>query len=265
MEDPVPAGTWVRRHALATRLWHWANAAVLAGLLMSGLMIFNAHPRLYWGEYGANFDVPWLEIGAIGERGAVSLGGRTFDTTGVLGVSRGADGSPVALAFPEWATIPSTYNLADGRLWHLGLAPLLVALWCGYGAWMVAGGHLKRNLWPRNGEWKPAHIARDVLDHLRLRFGSGVRYNILQKLAYLAVLLVLLPLVIVTGLAMAPGMDAAWPWLTEVWGGRQSARSVHFLCASGLVGFFIVHIVMVVLAGPVREVRAMVTGWWRVR
>jgi len=257
--------TWIKRHRLSTRLWHWANAAVLALMLMSGLMIFNAHPRLYWGEYGANFDSPWLEIGAIGDRGALSLGGRVIDTTGVLGVSSGADGAPAAVAFPGWATIPSTYNLADARLWHLGMAPVLVGLLLWYLAWSVWNGHLRRDLLLHDGEWKPGHVTRDLLDHLRLRFGSGERYNVLQKLAYLAVLVGLLPLVVVTGLAMAPGMDAAWPWLTELFGGRQSARSVHFLCASGLVLFFVVHIVMVVLAGPLREVRAMVTGWWRVR
>ncbi len=73
----------------------------------------------------------------------------------------------------------------------------------------------------------------------------------------------LLPAVVLTGLAMSPGMDASWPWLTQMWGGRQTARSVHFLCALGLVFFFLIHIVMVVLAGPFNELRSMITGMYR--
>jgi len=271
MDDPQPAsGETVRRHRLSTRLWHWANAWVLAVMLMSGLMIFNAHPRLYWGEYGANFDEAWLEIGAVGEpgqeRGAVQVLGHVFDTLGVFGLSHNPDGSAVALAFPGWLTIPSTYDLAAGRTWHLAFAPLLIVLLVGYLARSAWNGHLQRDLWLRDGEWKPAHVWRDVVAHLRLRFPTGVaaaRYNVLQKLAYLSVLLVLLPLVIVTGLAMGPGMDAAWPWLTQWCGGRQSARSLHFLCAFGLSAFFLVHIIMVVLSGPFNQLRAMVTGWFR--
>ena len=85
----------------------------------------------------------------------------------------------------------------------------------------------------------------------------------LQKLAYGAVLLVLLPGIVLTGLAMSPGIDAAVPLLVDLLGGRQSARSLHFLCAGGLVAFFAVHIAMVLLAGPVNEVRSMLTGWYR--
>jgi thiosulfate reductase cytochrome b subunit len=77
------------------------------------------------------------------------------------------------------------------------------------------------------------------------------------------VLFALLPLVILTGLTMSPGLDAALPWLLDLFGGRQSARSLHFLAAAGLVAFFLVHIAMVVLAGPINEVRSMITGWYR--
>ena len=62
---------------------------------------------------------------------------------------------------------------------------------------------------------------------------------------------------------MSPALDAAWPWLVDLFGGRQSARSIHFLAAGGLVLFFLVHIIMVVLAGPINEVRSMLTGWYR--
>jgi thiosulfate reductase cytochrome b subunit len=86
---------------------------------------------------------------------------------------------------------------------------------------------------------------------------------VLQKLAYGGVLFVLIPAIILSGLAMAPALDAAWPWLVDLFGGRQSARSIHFIAAMGLVLFFVAHIVMVVLAGPLNEVRSMLTGWYR--
>jgi thiosulfate reductase cytochrome b subunit len=57
-------------------------------------------------------------------------------------------------------------------------------------------------------------------------------------------------------------MDAAWPWLIELFGGRQSARSIHFIAASGIVLFVIVHLTLVVLAGPIEEVWSMITGRW---
>jgi thiosulfate reductase cytochrome b subunit len=91
-----------------------------------------------------------------------------------------------------------------------------------------------------------------------------LRYNTLQKLSYFGVIFLLLPVVILTGLTMSPGMDAAWPWLLDLFGGRQSARSIHFIVAFLLVLFVLVHVVMVVLAGPVNEVRSMLTGWYRV-
>ncbi|MDE2303448.1 MAG: cytochrome b/b6 domain-containing protein [Sphingomonadales bacterium] len=263
---PAKGGDLVRRHRLATRIWHWANAAILAVMLMSGLMIFNAHPHLYWGQYGANFDHAWLGIEAVGDHGTLRIGQVTLPTTGVLGLSRGPDGGRWDYAFPPWITIPSHYSLADARIWHFAFAVLLIVSWPLYLAVSLANGHLRGDLLPTRAELGPRHIWHDITRHARLRFPTGaaaLRYNILQKLAYGAVLFVLLPLVILTGLAMAPGMDAAWPWLTVVFGGRQSARSIHFLMMAALLGFFLVHIAMVVLAGPVNELRAMITGWYR--
>jgi thiosulfate reductase cytochrome b subunit len=260
-------GDLVRRHRLSTRIWHWLTVITLAIMLMSGLMIFNAHPRLYWGQYGANTDHAWLEIGSTSQgRGVLRIGGATLDTTGVLGVSRGADGTPRRRAFPGWATIPSGYDLAAGRAWHLAFAWVLLIGVPLYIAWSLLNGHVARDLAVKREEWRPAHIWRDIGRHARLRFPTGaaaLRYNVLQKFAYLGVILILLPLVILTGLAMSPGMDAAWPFLTSMFGGRQSARSIHFLAAFGLVAFFIVHIAMVLLAGPFNELRSMVTGWYR--
>ena len=103
----VERGGSVRRHRLSTRVWHWVNAAAFFILLMSGLMIFNAHPRLYWGQYGANTDRSWLQIGSADGRGYLRVGDAVFDTSGVLGTQNVA-GRVQTRAFPGWATIPST-------------------------------------------------------------------------------------------------------------------------------------------------------------
>ena len=258
-------GDLVRRHRLSTRVWHWVNVVALFVMLMSGLMIFNAHPRLYWGEYGANPDSAWLEIGAAGGEGRLRVGALALETTGVLGLSRGGDGSMQRVAFPGWATIPSQYSLADARLWHLAFAWVLGLGALAYLLWSLVNGHIRRDLLLARGEWRLAPIWRDIKQHARLRFPTGaaaLRYNVLQKFAYLGVLLVLLPLVILTGLAMSPGFDAAVP-ISAAFAGRQSARSLHFLAAFGLLAFILVHVIMVVLAGPLNELRSMITGWYR--
>ena len=141
----------VRRHRLSTRLWHWVNALTLLVMLMSGLMIFNAHPRLYWGEYGANFDPPWLEIGADGERGYLRIADAELTTTGLLGARRGDDGAVQRSAFPGWATIPSGYSLADARLWHLAFAWVLALGLIAYLLWSALNRHLWRDLAPSRG------------------------------------------------------------------------------------------------------------------
>ena len=259
-------GDRVRRHRLSTRIWHWVNFATLTVLLMSGLMIFNAHPRLYWGQYGANFDQAWLEIGAIGESGALRIGSVTIPTTGVLGVYTDSRGEVQHHAFPGWATIPTDYDLASARLWHLAFAWVLAVGLLVYLPWSLANGHIRRDIHVSRTEWRPSHLWHEIREHARLRFPTGaaaLRYNSLQKIAYAGVLFGLLPLMIATGLAMSPAMDAAWPWLTAIWGGRQSARSIHFLAAFGLVAFVVLHLVMVLLAGPINELRAMITGWYR--
>ncbi|MFC3712009.1 cytochrome b/b6 domain-containing protein [Sphingoaurantiacus capsulatus] len=256
----------VYRHRLPTRLWHWLNAVAVFCLLMSGLMIFNAHPMLYWGQYGANADTPALKIGSDGKRGYLRIGGWEVTTTGVLGLSRGQDGRLQRLAFPHWATIPSNYNLADGRRWHILFAWVLTVAGIAYLAVSLANGHVRRDLLPRRDELRPRHLAREIADHARLRFPKGeaaARYNSLQKLSYVGVIFGLLPLAILTGWTMSPGLNAAWPWLVDLFGGRQSARTIHFIAATLITLFIAVHLAMVLLAGPVNEVRSMITGRFR--
>lgn len=258
----------VKRHRLATRLWHWINAVTVFVLLMSGLMIFNAHPRLYWGQYGANADYAWLSIGSKGDRGFLEVAGITMPTTGMLGQWRDGEGLVQRRAFPGWATIPSYYSLSSARRWHLAFAWLLTISLVAFLAVSLRNRHIQRDLMLRREELSPRHIWRDIVDHARLRFPTGekaLRFNVLQKLVYIGVIFLLLPLMILTGLTMSPMMDAAWPWLLDLFGGRQSARSIHFIGAFLILLFILVHLIEVVLAGPFNEIRSMVTGWYRVR
>ncbi len=261
------AGELVKRHRLSTRIWHWLNVVTVFIMLMSGLMIFNAHPRLYWGSYGANHDSPWLQIDDENGRGYLQIGDVQITTTGVLGVSRDGDGEMSTNAFPHWATIPGFYSLSIGRLWHFFFAWILVLPILLYWIWSFANRHVQRDLAPRGEELKPRHVWQEIKDHARLRFPTGaaaLKYNILQKLSYLFVLFLLLPTIVLTGLTMSPTMDAAWPWLLDLFGGRQSARSIHFICAFLMVSFIVVHLAMVILAGPINEIRSMITGRFRI-
>jgi thiosulfate reductase cytochrome b subunit len=250
----------VYRHSLAVRLTHWIWALCLALLLMSGLQIFNAHSALYWGE-ASPFGRPWLALQAAEGKDGKPLGvtvvfGHRFDTTGLLGLSPGPDGELTERAFPAWITLPGGQDLATGRRWHFFFAWLLVLDGLVYYAFAFAGGHW-RALVPSSGQL--AGIGRSILNHLRLRFSHGAQYNVLQKLAYAAVLFVLLPLMVLSGLAMSPALDNAVPVL-GLFGGRQSARAIHFVTATALVLFFFVHIVMVLVSGVWNNLRSMITG-----
>jgi thiosulfate reductase cytochrome b subunit len=241
------------------RLWHWLNALAVFVMLMSGLMIFNAHPHLYWGRFGANPDHSWLDI----LPGHLRVGPLLIPTPGLLGV---VPPGGRFVAFPPLVTIPSHYDLAGARQWHFAFAWLLVAPGLLFGLWGLAARHFSRDLAPAARELRPRHIWHDIRDHARLRFPTGAaarRYNILQKLAYCGVLFVVLPGAVLTGLAMSPAMDAAWPWLLALLGGRQSARSIHFLFAMALALFILIHLLMVLLAGPFNEIRSMITGRYR--
>ncbi len=262
---PRPAKSMIRRHAVVTRVTHWVNVLAISLLLMSGLQIFNAHPALYWGQ-ASTFARPWVSVSMAnrdGEpRGVTTIGGARFDTTGVLGWS-GKVGQRKKQAFPAWATIPSYKSLADGRHWHFFFAWLFVINGLVYLAWGLTRGHISKDLWPRRAELSPRHLWREIVTHAQLKFPKGEEarsYNILQKGTYLAVILVLLPVMLLTGLCMSPGFNATVPWLIDVFGGRQSARTIHFISASLIVIFVLVHLAMVVASGAWNNIRSMITG-----
>jgi len=218
----------VYRHHLWVRLTHWINVLCMTVLLMSGLQIFNAHPALYWGNT-SNFGHPLITIGG----------------------------------FPDWATLPGRQWLAMGRRWHFFFAWLFVTSGVVYPLLAVLGGHLRDDLSLSRQDLR--RIGHSIRQHLRLRFPKGTEarcYNVLQKLTCLVVLGLLCPLIVLAGLAMSPQLDAGYPWLLWVLGGRQSARTIHFVCAFLLLAFVVIHLVMVVVSGLWNNIRSMVTSWY---
>ncbi len=258
----------IYRHRLPVRLMHWINVVCLTILLMSGLNIFNAHPALYWGQE-STFAAPWISFGArntpTGPIGYTRIAGHEFDTTGVLGLSAAPGSEPMARAFPWWATIPGSQWLAMARHWHFFFAWIFVINGALYLLYTIFSRHLRRDLVPTRAELR--NIGRSIVDHVKLKHPTGdaaTRYNVLQSLTYLIVIFGLLPLVVIAGLAMSPRLDTVFTGWVELLGGRQSARTLHFLAAFGLLLFVVVHVAEVFIAGVWNEMRSMITGWYAV-
>ncbi|WP_019142787.1 cytochrome b/b6 domain-containing protein [Noviherbaspirillum massiliense] len=257
------------RHRLPVRIMHWINVICLTILFMSGLAIFNAHPALYWGDSSYSGSPAFLQIAAAdaaeGKKGVLRLGRHEFETTGFLGVSRQKDGSVNAHAFPHWLTIPGYYSLASARSWHFFFAWLLVINGVTYVLYAILGGHVRRDLLPTTADL--SGIGRSIKDHLLLKHPHGEaarHYNVLQKLAYLLVIFILLPLIILMGMAMSPMLDTVITGWVGWFGGRQSARSIHFILAWLLLAFVLVHVFEVIVSGFWNHLRSMITGYYRI-
>jgi len=265
--DKVPRREIMYRHTVAVRLTHWINALILVLLLMSGLALFNYHPALYWGNYGYRGVPSFFSIAALEDIetdepvGVTSIMGHNFITTGVLGVAYDAQGEPIAGAFPRWLIFPG--GLAMARDVHFAAAWLFVINGLAYLVFGLFTGHFRRDLLPDAAELRPRHMLADIWNHLRLRRARGEaarRYNVLQKLAYVIMIFALLPVMVLSGLTMSPAVTAAMPFLFDMFGGRQSARTIHFLVANLLVLFVFVHIIQVVVTGLFNNMRSMITG-----
>jgi thiosulfate reductase cytochrome b subunit len=262
----------IYRHTIVVRLTHWINVLCLTLLLMSGLKLFGYHPALYWGNYGYRGVPTFLSISGFIDPetaqpvGMTQIGSYNFDTTGFLGVTYDSAGRPRAGAFPAWATLGA--NLAVTRDWHFLMAWAFVLNGAVYLLFGLFSGHFRRDLAPSAGQLRPRHILADIWDHVRLRHPRGEaakRYNVLQKLTYLTVIFVLLPVMVLSGLTMSPAVTAALPFLFDLFGGRQSARTIHFLAANLLVIFVLVHVAEVALSGAFNLMRSMITGRYSIR
>jgi len=258
------------RHTLPVRVMHWINVVALTILMMSGLQIFNAHPALYWAKSSYSGKPPLLQITSrnddvAGPIGVTRVFGYEFNSTGVLGL-REHNGRLQSLAFPGWITIPGYYSLAEARSWHFFFAWVFVLNGITYLLYSIYSRHLTRDLLPTRPELKTISVS--IKDHLLLRHPTGDasrRYNVLQKLAYVAVIFILLPLVILMGWAMSPWLDSILPGWVDLFGGRQAARTIHFIVAWLLVAFVLIHVFEVIVSGLWNHMRSMITGQYRVK
>ena len=246
------------RHGVAIRVTHWVSVLALLVLTMSGMQIFNAHPALYASD-ASNFDRPVFAMRAAMDDdgrpyGYVQIGSHRIKTTGLLGWTADGVGGEAPRGFPAWATIPAYRDLADGRRWHILFA------WI-FGLCALIYAPFAFRLWPKLKEWRA--LPQAIMMHLvPWRVRAHACYNPLQKASYFGLVFVLAPLAIVSGLALAPSVDAWAPWLPALLGGRQFARIWHFVAMFGLIGFFAIHVVMVALTGLWNNLRSMITGWF---
>jgi len=238
-------------HARWVRISHWVLTVSLLTLAFSGVVILMVHPRLYWGEVGNDLTPALIElpISRNYQHGGWEKQTPFFENAA----------SPISAS--------RTYAIFNQNGWGRSLH--FLAAWClvlpgaVYLLTGVFGGHFRSHVWPKANELAPRRVWDDVVDHLRLRIrpaSGGPQYGLLQKCAYSFVVFVAAPVMVISGLAMSPAVTAALPFLLDVFGGYQSARTIHFFAFVALLLFVFVHIVMVIKSGFRRQIRAMTVG-----
>lgn len=235
LPDDAARTTQPARHAGIVRITHWVIALATFALLLSGFSIVISHPRFYWGEDG-NVNTPALfQLPIPASRSGVKTG---YD-----------------------------FVLPDQNGWsrslHFQSAWAAVLAGSVYVVWGLFSGHFRRKLLPEKGSLRWPELSQVLAHHLRFQRPNPAEawhYNVLQRIAYLSVNFVLFPLAIWTGLAMSPAVVSAFPRAMTVFGGHQSARTIHFFVALLLLLFLAVHVTMVWRAGFVSRTRAMLTG-----
>lgn len=239
------------KHKGWVRAVHWMISASFLILAITGIYMLMCHPRLYWGEVGNELTPALLEL-PISRN--LNHGGWENQTAFFDRPDSPVSASRTFRIFNQNGWARSLHFLAG---WCL-VIPGVVYLVTG-----VVTGHFVRHLVPRPRELYAKLILQDILNHLRMRIrqpSGGPQYGLLQKCAYCFVIFAALPLAVITGLAMSPAVTAAYPFLSEMFGGFQSARTVHFFASIVLVLFLIVHVVMVVKSGFRRQMRSMIFG-----
>lgn len=238
-------------HRRWVRISHWIIAASIVTLFVSGLFIFAVHPRLYWGEVGNDLVPAILEI--------------------PISANHRPEGFERTVAFPAVSDTAYTanrrYEIFNQNGWarslHFLAAWFFVIGGLFYVLRGVVSGHARQELMPRLRDFSQRALRQDFKNHLRPEpgaIGAGPPYGLLQRIAYATVVFIAMPLMIITGLAMSPAITAALPVLLDMFGGYQSARTVHFFCFAALVLFFLVHVAMVFVSGFGRQMRAMILG-----
>lgn len=243
------------KHARGHRRWvrvcHWLGAAAFMTLAVTGFFILMVHPRLYLGHAGNDLMPALLSLPISNNHRPDELHSRVTFTE--------VPGAPV--------TAERNYAIFNQNGWarslHFLAAWMLVAVGATYVAVGIVSGHIAGTLIPRVRELAPRALLQDLKSHLRPvvgAIGAGPPYGLVQKLAYTSVMLVVLPLMVATGLTMSPAVTASYPFLLDLFGGYQTARTIHFFAFAALVLFLLVHVAMVIATGFGRQLRAM-TFW----
>ena len=238
------------RHKGWVKVSHWIITVSFLTLAFTGFEILMVHPRLYWGEVGNDLTPALFELPVSRN---YQHGGWEKSVPFFV-----AAGSPVSAS--------RTYDIFNqngwGRSLHFLSAWFMVVTGVVY---LLAGaftGHFRSRLWPQRGEFSLRLFWGDLMNHLRMQipFATAGKYNLLQKCSYLIVIFLLLPLIILTGLTMSPAIAAAYPFLLKMFGGSQSARTIHFFASVTVELFLVVHVVMVIKSGFKQQIRAMTIG-----
>jgi thiosulfate reductase cytochrome b subunit len=223
------------RHSLLVRVTHWITVISFFALLITGAELIVSHPRFYWGETGNSGTTPWFTIHIPSSRNTVPSG--------------------------------YIYTMPDQNGWsrylHFVAAWVLVLTALVYGIASLLNGHFRRNLYPAPDQrsWQAfRNVFAGYLRRSPSNQAEAHSYNPVQRVSYLAVIFVLFPMVIWTGLALSPAFNAAFPFFVNVLGGRQSARTLHFFITDLLVLFLVVHVAMITVAGFWSRTRAMISG-----
>jgi thiosulfate reductase cytochrome b subunit len=268
MTETVVPGEKIYRHSIAARVTHWFWTLAMLVLVMSGLQIFNAAPYLDASDKSnPNRRVLAFEShrGADGKPvGTTTVFGHTFNTTHVFGYTDDGQGAEASRGFPGALTLPAVQDLADGRVWHLFFGWVLSISIVTYLIGAAIRGDLNE-LILRTSDLPKLLPMQLYYFRLRKEPPPHGKYNPLQKAAYTAVLFGFVPLIIITGLALSPGVDAIGGPLVWILGGRQFARTWHFALMAILIAYFVVHMVLVFSTGPGNNIKSMITGWYRLK
>jgi thiosulfate reductase cytochrome b subunit len=239
------------QHSLWVRISHWIVTVSFLFLAFTGFEILMVHPRLYWGEVGNDLTPALIEL-------PIS---RNYKHNGYENKTAffSSKNSPISAS--------RTYDIFNengwGRSLHFLSAWFLVVTGLLY---LVAGiftGHFKNHIWPRIKDLSPGTLRKDIVDHLYMRFPnaeSGPKYGVLQKITYALVIFAVLPIAVLTGFTMSPAISTAYPFLLGLFGGAQSARTIHFFTSSLLELFLVVHVFMVIKTGFKQQLRYMTLG-----
>jgi thiosulfate reductase cytochrome b subunit len=245
------SSTLTEGHRRWVRISHWVGVVSFFTLAVTGALILMVHPRLYWGEVGNDLTPSLLDLPISG-----NYRPGEYETTVTF-----AEGADAPISANRYYHIFNQNGW--GRSLHFLAAWFLVLTGLVYAIAGILSGHIWRNILPGARELIPRALWQDVKSHLRKQFGSdggGPPYGRLQKFAYATVAFIALPLMVITGFTMSPAITAAFPFLLDLFGGYQSARTVHFFGFAALILFLVVHVAMVVLTGFRRQLRAMTLG-----